>query len=132
MLGENISRLMKINCLTQKELAERAGCGQTSISTYINNKQKPGMKTLKKLAAALGVSVKELVYGHIEDDRMTDNEIKKALKCCNDGACEYCPICDNYCIQRSRREDIDNLVKEMTEVSVTDKNVGSKMEEGAE
>jgi transcriptional regulator with XRE-family HTH domain len=34
-----------------------------SISSYINNKQRPGMKTLKNLAIALGVTVDELRRG---------------------------------------------------------------------
>lgn len=61
MIGENIKHLMQVNNYTQKELALRAGCRQASISSYVNNKQMPGMKKLKSLAIALGVTVEELV-----------------------------------------------------------------------
>lgn len=61
MIGDNIKRLLHENNYTQKELALRAGCNQASISSYINNKQMPGLKTLKSLARALGVTVEELV-----------------------------------------------------------------------
>jgi transcriptional regulator with XRE-family HTH domain len=54
---------MQQNNYTQKELAMRTGCNQASISSYINNKQMPGMKKLKSLAIALGVTVEELVNG---------------------------------------------------------------------
>lgn len=63
MIGDNIKRLIQENNYTQKEIAMRAGCNQASISSYINNKQKPGMKTLKNLAIALGVTVDELKRG---------------------------------------------------------------------
>lgn len=63
MIGENIKRLMKENGYTQMELALRSGCKQGSISSYVNNKQMPGMKILKNLAIALGVTVDELKGG---------------------------------------------------------------------
>ena len=65
MIGDNIKRLMQENNYTQKELALRSGCRQASISSYVNNKQKPGMKTLKNLAIALGVTVDELKGGRM-------------------------------------------------------------------
>lgn len=63
MIGDNIRRLMYENDYSQKELALRSGCDQSSISCYVNNKQRPGMKKLKRLAVALGVTVEELVNG---------------------------------------------------------------------
>ena len=65
MIGDNMKRLMRENNYTQKELALRVGCTQASISSYINNKQRPGMKTLKNLAIALGVTVDELKEGGV-------------------------------------------------------------------
>lgn len=66
MIGDNIKRLMQENNYTQKELAMRAGCRQASISSYVNNKQMPGMKILKNIAMAFGVTVEELVNGGAE------------------------------------------------------------------
>ncbi len=47
---------------------------------------------------------------------MTDEEIIKALKCCNDGVCEYCPISGNDCIQKSRDEAIDLINRQKAEI----------------
>lgn len=66
MIGENIKRLMKENGYTQMELALRSGCKQGSISSYINGKQLPKLKTLKNIAIALGVTVEELGVETIE------------------------------------------------------------------
>ena len=46
---------------------------------------------------------------------MTDNDIIKALECCNDGACEYCPIGGDDCIQRSRSKAIDLINRKNAE-----------------
>ena len=47
---------------------------------------------------------------------MSDKEIIKALECCNDGACEYCPIGGSDCIQRSRNEAIDLINRQQAEI----------------
>ena len=47
---------------------------------------------------------------------MTDEQIIKALECCNDGACEYCPIGGDNCIQRSRNEAIKLINHQKAEI----------------
>lgn len=62
-LGYNIRRLMKKNGYTQKELAMRAGCAESAISKYTNNKRDPSIRLMKRLAIALGVTLDELTKG---------------------------------------------------------------------
>ncbi len=48
---------------------------------------------------------------------MTDNEIIKALECCNDGTCSACPISDDTCcISRSREGAIDIINRQKAEI----------------
>lgn len=61
MIGENIKHYMKENGYTQKELAIRSGCTESSISRYLSNERIPKIKALQNIAIALGVTVNELV-----------------------------------------------------------------------
>lgn len=61
MIGDNIKRLMHENGYTQKQLAMRAGCTESAISKYINNRRTPSLKILKNLAIAFGVTIDEIV-----------------------------------------------------------------------
>ncbi|MCD8005160.1 MAG: helix-turn-helix domain-containing protein, partial [Oscillospiraceae bacterium] len=45
--------------LTQKQVSERTGISQSDISKFESGGGNPSMKTLKRLAAGLGMSVKE-------------------------------------------------------------------------
>ena len=48
---------------------------------------------------------------------MTDNEIIKALECCNNGNCSGCPMSvDICCITRSREEAINLINRQKTEI----------------
>lgn len=62
-LTENIHRLRKRHGLTQAELAKQTGLAQSRISdleTYLPNSQ-PTVKTLARIAQALGVEVADLL-----------------------------------------------------------------------
>ena len=48
----------KVSGLTQKELSERTGIAQADISKLENGNANPSLKTLQRLAAAMGKSVK--------------------------------------------------------------------------
>ena len=54
-----IKKLAKLNGLTVKELAARAGVGETSI--YRWDKNEPSIRSLKKVAAVLEVDYKVLL-----------------------------------------------------------------------
>ncbi|KEJ92176.1 helix-turn-helix domain-containing protein [Synergistes jonesii] len=48
----------KANGLTQKQLAEKTGITQSDISKLENGGANPSLRTLRRLAAALGMRVK--------------------------------------------------------------------------
>ncbi|HZQ30004.1 MAG TPA: helix-turn-helix transcriptional regulator [Patescibacteria group bacterium] len=60
-LGEKIKRLRKSQNLTQEKLAELASVDpKTIISIETGARRNPTLKTLSKLANALGVKVKDI------------------------------------------------------------------------
>jgi transcriptional regulator with XRE-family HTH domain len=54
------ARWMATRQLTQTELAERVGVGQSAIAMLLRRRCRPQRKTLGKLASALGVELEEL------------------------------------------------------------------------
>lgn len=59
-IGDNLLRLREDAALTQEELGKSADVHPITISTLENNARTASARTLKKLAAALGVNVREL------------------------------------------------------------------------
>jgi transcriptional regulator with XRE-family HTH domain len=62
-LGRRVKRRRNFLDLSQEALAERAGIHRTQISFYENGERMPLTSSLIKLAAALGISVGQLVVG---------------------------------------------------------------------
>jgi transcriptional regulator with XRE-family HTH domain len=62
-LGRRIKRRRNFLDLSQEALAERAGIHRTQISMYENGERMPLASSLIKLAAALGISVDQLLVG---------------------------------------------------------------------
>lgn len=60
-LGKRIKRLRNKAHLSQEKLAEKIRVTQTHISLVETGKRKASMETLKKVASALGVKVKDLI-----------------------------------------------------------------------
>jgi DNA-binding XRE family transcriptional regulator len=58
-----LARLLAERQLTQAQLAERIGVGQSAISMLLKRRCRPQRRTLGKLAEALGVTVEELWPG---------------------------------------------------------------------
>jgi DNA-binding XRE family transcriptional regulator len=58
-----LARLMAERQLTQAQLAERIGVGQSAISMLLKRRCRPQRRTIGKLAEALGVPVEELWPG---------------------------------------------------------------------
>lgn len=52
-VGENIKIIRKEKGLTQKQLADKLGTTQQNLAQYENNKRKPKLETLQKIADAL-------------------------------------------------------------------------------
>lgn len=63
VLGRRIKRRRQFLDLSQESLAERAGINRTQISLFENGERMPLTVTLVKLAAALEVSVSQLLVG---------------------------------------------------------------------
>ena len=60
-IGEKLRETRKRALLTQQELADKSGVGVTTIIRIENNQVEPHGRTIRKLAAALGVEPYELV-----------------------------------------------------------------------
>lgn len=60
-IGEKIKVLYKKHHMTQKELAEKAGIFQNTISNIVRGKQIPQMLTLKRIARAFEMTVEEML-----------------------------------------------------------------------
>ncbi len=62
-LGLNIRRHREAQDLTQEELGERAGIDQTYISGIERGIRNPGIKSVARVAKALGLTTSELCKG---------------------------------------------------------------------
>lgn len=79
-LGERIRELRKAWGLTQEQLAERADVHVSFVGNVERGENVPSIKTLRRIAKALGVSVKDVFDFPDEDtDEMID-EIFVMLK----------------------------------------------------
>ena len=57
--------------ITQRELAEKSGLTEVSISRYFNGERSPNIKNAEKMASALGLRIVMLNAGA---DNGTDNQ----------------------------------------------------------
>lgn len=63
-LSDNLKRIREDRGISQVELAERCGMSASQISKMEQGAQKnPHIETVVAMAAALGVSIEELVFG---------------------------------------------------------------------
>ena len=60
-IGENISRKLKEQGLSQNRLAKLSGVSQSNISSILSNTKSPSVDTIRLLADALGCTVAELL-----------------------------------------------------------------------
>jgi len=58
--ANKVRQIMGNKNITQDQLAERIGIGQSAISNMLNRKCRPQKRTIKKVAGALGVEVADL------------------------------------------------------------------------
>lgn len=57
-----------------------------------------------------------LVDGHIDEPRMTDEQIIKALECCKDLKCSECPLFMTDCDVKLCQEAIDIINRQKAEI----------------
>ena len=73
-IGKNIKAIRKEKGLTQKKLAELSGIAEITIRQYEAEKYRPKVEQLDKLAAALDVSLLDIIYGGEYPDFMTGHK----------------------------------------------------------
>ena len=67
MLGENILKLRKKQCLSQEQLGEKVNVTRQTISNWELNETAPNPEQLKLLSKALNVSIDELLNNDIKN-----------------------------------------------------------------
>jgi transcriptional regulator with XRE-family HTH domain len=60
-IGKQLKEIRTRRLLTQDELADKAGVGQSTIANIERNHAEPQFRTIRKLAKALDVDPTELV-----------------------------------------------------------------------
>lgn len=66
ILSDNIQNYLSLNHLQQKEAAEKAGLRTQTLNSWITKTSYPREENLKKLAAALNVTVEDLTVDMTE------------------------------------------------------------------
>ena len=83
-ISNNIKNLCKLKNITQRQLAEKIGVTDNSLS-MTSGKNNPQLSTLTNIAEALGVSVSQLLASPEELELLTgqsqDEERGKVLRC---------------------------------------------------
>ena len=70
-LVHSIIENCRLQSITQRELAEKSGLTEASISRYFNGERSPNIKNAEKMASALGLRIVMLNEGA---DNGTDNK----------------------------------------------------------
>lgn len=68
----NLKRLLQINNMTYKELAEKIGVKASSVSMWMTGNSLPRMGTLDKIADLFNVSVESLVTVETLEDKIVN------------------------------------------------------------
>lgn len=66
VLREALPAWRKANGLTQKELAERAGCSPTLIALIETGERQPGLMNAIAIAKALGIPLGAIAQVHVD------------------------------------------------------------------
>ena len=79
LLGSNIRSARTMKGWSQAKLAAMTGISPTAISAYENDKKKPGLNTLARIANALDTSIDMLYYGDESRSFVTKSASKGKL-----------------------------------------------------
>ena len=71
--------LRKARGMTLKEVAERVGVAESTVSQYENGKRDPDFETLLKLAELFDVSVDYLMRGNVYGGELTKDQIQDLI-----------------------------------------------------
>lgn len=77
--NERIRMLLEEQHLSQKDLAQKAGITEASMSKYLSGERTPRIDVVVNLANALGVTADELIGNEIENDKMNLARMKTVL-----------------------------------------------------
>ncbi len=88
VIGATLRRLREGKHLTQKALADQLMVSEKTISKWDTDRGLPDISILGELAAALDVSVAELLTGDIAENRNRSSNMKRSLF-------YVCPVCGN-------------------------------------
>lgn len=78
-IGQRIKEARKNAGLTQRELAEKSGTATGTIQQYEREVRQPRLEQLQAIAAALGVSVNQLLPEPTEEERATVADIIREI-----------------------------------------------------
>ena len=79
--GDYIRRLREVRGLTQEVLAERCGLASDTIRRLEHGEFSPSLRTLRKTAAGLDLSVSQLFQGFdLDDDRDEARELTALVR----------------------------------------------------
>ncbi len=80
-IGQRIKELRELHNMKIKELSDKSGVGQSTISEIETGKAKnPKSETLSKLAKVLGVTVDDLLTKKWDDEYNQNGELAKQVK----------------------------------------------------
>ena len=97
-LGNNIKKYRKMLKLSQEGLAKKSNLHRNAIYNYENNKRQPSIFTLNKIAAALGVTVNDLIKNDTIDITNMNDDEKLSSKTIPELFEEMCDImCNELC-----------------------------------
>ena len=86
--GTTIKQLREQKALTQAQLADSLGVTAKAVSTWETGKGLPDISLIEPLAAALGVSVTELLSGRVITNRNRSSNLLRS-------PFYVCPLCGN-------------------------------------
>ena len=73
-IGSKVIKIRKLQNLSQKILADRAGVSQSTISSLESDKNDPGVNLLIRIAKELKVDVNELISDDSIKPKLSDKE----------------------------------------------------------
>ncbi|MBQ3834064.1 MAG: helix-turn-helix transcriptional regulator, partial [Elusimicrobia bacterium] len=77
-LSFKIFKLLKTKKITQKELSERTGIKQSSLSRILSDKYKTKTETLQKISKALNVPISSLLADNADEEVNKENILKES------------------------------------------------------
>ena len=80
--GKFILEKRKALCMTQEELAQKLFVTNKAVSKWEKGQSFPDIALLEPLAAALGVSVSELMAGEEEKEEASVKAVLETFRCC--------------------------------------------------